>query len=124
VCLRICTNNSSWLEKILSLEELLEALLYWFRRVHNTLKKVDSTSNSCSMEFHLSCNNDISGKGPMMTFLCNAILLCLTAFSRNYVLEEAALIAEELSVTKMSSLSYPGTPCCVLSKSHFKMGSS
>ncbi|XP_056164085.1 uncharacterized protein LOC130137323 [Syzygium oleosum] len=38
----------------------------------------------------------------------------------HYVLEEAALIAEELSVTKMSSLSYPGTPCRVLAKSLLK----
>lgn len=56
----------------------------------------------------------------MMTFLRNAILLCLTAFPRNYVLEEAALIAEELSVTKMNSLSYSGTPCRVLAKSLLK----
>ncbi|XP_056168937.1 uncharacterized protein LOC115676257 isoform X2 [Syzygium oleosum] len=117
---RICTNNSSWLEKIPSLEELPDALLHWFRRVHDTLKKVDNTSNSCSMEFLLSCNNDISEKGPMMSFLRNAILLCLTAFPRNYVLEEAALIAEELSVTKMNSLSYSGTPCRVLAKSLLK----
>lgn len=117
---RICTNNSSWLEKILSLEELPDALLHWFRRVHDTLKKVDGTSNSCSIEFLLSCENDISEKGPMMTFLRNAILLCLTAFPRNYFLEEAALIAEELSVTKMNSLSYSGAPCRVLAKSLLK----
>ncbi|KAF8014577.1 hypothetical protein BT93_H0410 [Corymbia citriodora subsp. variegata] len=117
---RICTNNSSWLEKILSLEELPDALLHWFRRVHDTLKNVDSTSNGCSMEFLLSCKNEISEKGSMMTFLRNTILLCLTAFPRNYVLEEAALIAEELSVTEMSSLSYSGTPCRVLAKSLLK----
>ncbi|XP_030541167.2 nuclear exosome regulator NRDE2 isoform X2 [Rhodamnia argentea] len=117
---RICTNNSSWLEKILSLEEFSDALLHWFRRVHNTLKKVDSTSHSCSMEFLLSCKNDISEWAHVMTFLRNAILLCLTAFPRNYVLEEAALIAEELSVTKMNSLSYSGTPCRVLAKSLLK----
>lgn len=51
----------------------------------------------------------------MMKFLRNATLLCLTAFPRNYILEEAALVAEELSVTKMKSDSSV-TPCRTLAK--------
>lgn len=56
----------------------------------------------------------------MMKFLRNAILLCLTAFPHNYVLEEAALISEEQSVTKMNSSSYSVTPCRALAKSLLK----
>lgn len=51
-----------------------------------------------------------------MKFLRNAVLLCLTAFPRNHILEEAALVAEDFSVTKMDST----TPCRVLAKSLLK----
>lgn len=56
----------------------------------------------------------------MMKFLRNAILLCLTAFPHNYILEEAALVAEELYVTKMNSCSCSVTPCRALAKSLLK----
>lgn len=51
-----------------------------------------------------------------MKFLRNATLLCLTAFPRNYILEEAALVAEELFVTKMNSDGCLVTPCRTLAK--------
>lgn len=52
----------------------------------------------------------------MMKFLCNATLLCLTAFPRNYILEEAVLVAEDLWNTKMNSCSCSVTPCRALAK--------
>lgn len=55
-----------------------------------------------------------------MEFLRNAILLCLTVFPRNYVLEEAALVAEELSVTKMNLSGCSVTPCQPLAKGLLK----
>lgn len=56
----------------------------------------------------------------MMKFLRNAILQCLAAFPRNYILEEAALIAEELSVTEMNCCSCSVTPCRALAKGLLK----
>lgn len=52
----------------------------------------------------------------MMKFLRNAILLGLTVFPRNYKLEEAALLAEELFVTKMNSSCGSVAPCQSLAK--------
>lgn len=55
-----------------------------------------------------------------MKFLRNAILLCLKVFPQNYILEEAALVAEELSNTRMNSASYSVTPCRALAKTLLK----
>ncbi|KAK4567400.1 hypothetical protein RGQ29_003261 [Quercus rubra] len=112
----ICTNNSSWIEKILSLEELPDVILSTLRRVHDALTKAQSSLNSFSLEELLGSTNDISKRTDMMKFLRNATLLCLTAFPRNYILEEAALVAEELSATKMNSSCSSDTPCRVLAK--------
>jgi len=49
----------------------------------------------------------------------NAVLLCLTVFPRNHILEEAVLICEELYVTKMNSFNRVVTPCRALAKSPF-----
>lgn len=65
-------------------------------------------------------SDNLSQMSDMMKFLRNAILLCLTAFPRNYILEEAALIAEELFVTKMNSHSSSVTPCRSLAKNLLK----
>lgn len=56
----------------------------------------------------------------MMKFLRNAALLFLTAFPRNYILEEAALVAEELFNTKVDSCGFSVTPCRALAKSLVK----
>lgn len=55
-----------------------------------------------------------------MKFLRNAILLCLKVFPQNYILEEAALVSEELSNTKMNSTSCSVTPCRALAKTLLK----
>nr|XP_023927118.1 protein NRDE2 homolog isoform X2 [Quercus suber] len=112
----ICTNNSSWIEKVLSLEALPDAILSTLRRVHDALTKAQSSLSSFSLEELLGSTNDISKRTDMMKFLRNATLLCLTAFPRNYILEEAALVAEELSATKMNSSRSSDTPCRVLAK--------
>ncbi|XP_024023482.1 protein NRDE2 homolog [Morus notabilis] len=110
----ICSNNSSWIEKTLSLEELPDSLLQTLRKVHD-LSKLQNDIGSSRLEFLLGSTNNISRRTDMMKFLRNATLLCLTAFPRNYILEEAALVAEELSVTKVKSDSSV-TPCRTLAK--------
>ncbi|GLU19036.1 hypothetical protein SLE2022_353050 [Rubroshorea leprosula] len=77
--------------------------------------KEQYSSISSSLTFLLDRANDIS-RTEMMKFLCNAILLGLTAFPCNYILEEAALIVEELFVTKMNSSSCSVAPCQSLAK--------
>ncbi|KAI9087387.1 hypothetical protein K1719_030707 [Acacia pycnantha] len=56
----------------------------------------------------------------MLKFLQNALLLCLTIFPRNYILEEAVLVAEELYNTKTNPSSCLVTPCRALAKSLLK----
>ncbi|XP_038687857.1 nuclear exosome regulator NRDE2 isoform X2 [Tripterygium wilfordii] len=114
LCQWICTNSSSWTEKILGLEELPDFMLQKLRRVHEVLVK--SESNGMSLEFLLSSGADISWRSDMMRFLRNAILLSLTAFQHNHMLDEAALVAEELSVTKMNSCACSVTPSRALAK--------
>jgi hypothetical protein len=91
-------------------------ILQILRRVHDALTKAQSTSSSFSLEELLASTNDISRRTDMMKFLRNATLLCLTVFPRNYILEEAALVAEELYVTKMNSSHSSDTPCRALAK--------
>ncbi|EEF34680.1 nuclear exosome regulator NRDE2 isoform X2 [Ricinus communis] len=101
---KICTNSSSWSDKILSLEVLPDSMIQSLALTGNALV------------FLLGNSNEESKRRDIMKFLRNAILLCLTAFPRNYILEEAALIAEELSATRMDS----STPCRSLAKSLLK----
>ncbi|KAA8542919.1 hypothetical protein F0562_024071 [Nyssa sinensis] len=115
-----CTNSSSWAEKNLSLEALPDSILVDLRRVHDVLAKAESGPSSLNLEFLLGSSTDISMRTNMMKFLRNATLLCITAFPHNYILEEAALVAEELSNTKMNSCSCSVTPCRALAKSLLK----
>lgn len=115
-----CTNSSSWTEKTLSLEALSDSILEDLRRVHESVTNMQSTSTGFSLELLLDSSNDTSWKTVMMNFLRNAILLCLSTFPRNYILEEAALIAEDLSITKMNSHSCSVTPCRALAKQLLK----
>lgn len=115
----ICTNSSSWTDKILSLEALPNSMLQPLRWVQDALTQTESGSNSFSLEVLLGSSNEIS-RTDKMKFLRNATLLCLSIFPRNYILEEAALVAEELSVTKMNSCSSSDTPCRTLAKGLLK----
>lgn len=111
---RVCSNNSSWIEKNLSLEGLPDSLLQTLMKGHD-LSKLQNNLGSSTLELLLGSTGDISRRTSMMKFLRNSTLLCLTVFPRNYILEEAALVAEELSVTKMNSDSSV-TPCRTLAK--------
>ncbi|GLU18411.1 hypothetical protein SLE2022_347150 [Rubroshorea leprosula] len=110
-----CTNSSSWTEKILSLEVLPDYISQNLTSSSDDCTKEQYSSISSSLTFLLDRANDIS-RTEMMKFLRNAILLGLTAFPRNYILEEAALIVEELFVTKMNSSSCSVAPCQSLAK--------
>ncbi|WCJ42165.1 Nuclear exosome regulator NRDE2 [Euphorbia peplus] len=99
----ICSNSSSYAEKILSLEMLPDSVAC-------------NLGSSNTMISLLGGAGDVSKQTDCMKFLRNAILLCLTAFPRNHVLEEAALVAEDFSVTRPHS----STPCRALAKSLLK----
>ncbi|KAL0535513.1 hypothetical protein IC582_029844 [Cucumis melo] len=117
---RASSNSSSWMERILSLEVLPDDILHHLRSVHDVLNKRQISSSSSTMEVLIGSSDNLSQMSDMMKFLRNTILLCLTAFPRNYILEEAALIAEELFVTKMNSCSSSVTPCRSLAKNLLK----
>lgn len=113
---RISTNSSTWAEKVLSFEALPESMLQTLRRVHNFLTKTQGSSSNFSLESLLGTSNDIYRRTDLMKFLCNATLLCLSVFPRNFVLEDAALVAEELSVMNSNPSSCSVTPCRALAK--------
>lgn len=115
----MCTNNSSWAEKILSLVAVPDFISEKLRRVHDVLTKTEVSSCGSSLEVMLGNAHETS-RTDMMSFLRNAILLCLTAFPRNHILEEAALVAEDMFLTKMSSASCSVTPCRSLAKGLLK----
>ncbi|BFG33257.1 hypothetical protein CerSpe_195310 [Prunus speciosa] len=112
----ISTNSSTWAEKVLSFEVLPDSILQTLRRVHNFLSKTQGSSSNFSLESLLGTSNDIYRRTDLMTFLRNATLLCLSVFPRNFVLEDAALVAEELSVMNSNPSSCSVTPCRALAK--------
>ncbi|CAK9164340.1 unnamed protein product [Ilex paraguariensis] len=115
-----CTNSSSWAEKTLSLEALPDSILDDLRWVHDVLTEIETSQGSSNLEHLLSGPDDISMRTNAMKFLRNATLLCLTAYPQNYILEEAALVAEELYNTRMGSCSCSATPCRALAKNLLK----
>lgn len=88
--------------------------------MHDVLMRKSINLRSFSLELLLNSSDDSNMKSNMMKFLRNSILLCLKVFPQNYILEEAALVAEELSNTRMSSTSCSGTPCRTLAKTLLK----
>ncbi|KAL8464762.1 hypothetical protein ACS0TY_034316 [Phlomoides rotata] len=115
-----CTNSSSWVEKTLSLEILPCSLLEDLRKVHDILVRKLTNPTNISLELLLNSSDDSNMRSNVMKFLRNAILLCLKVFPQNYILEEAALVSEELSNTKMNSTSCSVTPCRALAKTLLK----
>nr|XP_016461934.1 PREDICTED: protein NRDE2 homolog isoform X2 [Nicotiana tabacum] len=115
-----CTNSSSWAEKSLSLEAMPDSLFDELRRVHYVLTKKGRNQIDTSLEQVFSSSDDISMRTSMMEFVRNATLLCCTVFPQNHILEEAVLIAEELSNTMMNTSSCSVTPCRTLAKSLLK----
>ncbi|XP_049396275.1 uncharacterized protein LOC125860375 isoform X2 [Solanum stenotomum] len=115
-----CTNSSSWAEKNLSLEAIPDSLFDELRRMHDVLTKGGRNQTDTSLEQVFNSSDDISMRTSMMRFLRNATLLCCTIFPQNHILEEAVLIAEELSNTVMNTSSCSVTPCRTLAKSLLK----
>ncbi|XP_058078223.1 uncharacterized protein LOC131226646 [Magnolia sinica] len=113
---RLCTNSPSWAENTLSLETLPYSILEDLRKVDEVLTRTDSSSSYFNLESLLGHSDDISRRTNIMKFLRNAILLCLNAFPRNYILEEAVLVAEELFTTRMKSCACSVTPSRSLAK--------
>ncbi|XP_019430339.1 PREDICTED: protein NRDE2 homolog isoform X1 [Lupinus angustifolius] len=113
----ICSNSSSWTENVLGLEDLPDSMLEKLKCLHEVLTRTQSSPIGFSFEF---ISGSLSKNAGMMKFLRNVVLLCLPVFARNYVLEEAVLISEELYVTKMNSSNLMVTPCRALAKSLLK----
>ncbi|KAI4347330.1 hypothetical protein L6164_008147 [Bauhinia variegata] len=113
----ICSNSPSWRDYELSLEDLPDSIFEELKCIHDLLTKAESGSTGFSFEY---LSGSISRSADMMKFVRNAVLLCLTIFPRNYILEEALLIAEELYIKKMNSSGTMVTPCRALAKSLLK----
>jgi hypothetical protein len=114
---RVCTNSPTWTENILSLEDLPDSILEKLKCIHNVLTKAQNIPTGFTLDFLLG---SFMRNADMLKFVRNAVLLCLTVFPRNHILEEAVLICEELYVTKMNSSNCLVTPCRTLAKSLLK----
>ncbi|WJX71933.1 hypothetical protein P8452_55870 [Trifolium repens] len=113
----VCTNSPTWTENILSLEDLPDSILEKLKCIHNVLTKAQNIPTGFTLDFLLG---SFMRNADMLKFVRNAVLLCLTVFPRNHILEEAVLICEELYVTKMNSSNCLVTPCRALAKSLLK----
>lgn len=114
----ISTNNESWLGKVLSLESLEDFILEDLRVVSNVCNSTGS-AGPLVLESLVGNKNDIFRKNSPMKFLRNAILLCLNAFPRNHMLEEALIFAESSS-TQISTSDSTTNPSRALAKSLLK----
>lgn len=114
---RFCSNSPTWADNILSLEDLPDSMLEKLKCIHEVLTKTQNSPTGYSFEY---LSGSFSRNADFMKFIQNAVLLCLTVFPRNYMLEEAVLISEELYVTKMNSSNGMITPCRSLAKSLLK----
>ncbi|KAL9324380.1 hypothetical protein ACSQ67_009237 [Phaseolus vulgaris] len=112
-----CSNSPTMAYSIRSLENLPDSMLEKLKRIHEVLTKTQNSPTGFSFDF---LSDSFSRNADIMKFIRNAVLLCLTVFPRNYMLEEAVLISEELYVTKMNSSNSMVTPCRSLAKSLLK----
>ncbi|KAI4329949.1 hypothetical protein MLD38_028271 [Melastoma candidum] len=117
---RVCSNSPTWIEKTLSAEDFSDSILLHLRDVSGALMRAQSSSVDCHMAVLLNNGNNVYRGANVMAFLRNAILLCLSAFPRNHILEEAVLMAEELSRTSGSTSVPSVTPCRTLAKNLLK----
>ncbi|XP_023745641.1 uncharacterized protein LOC111893790 isoform X2 [Lactuca sativa] len=111
------TNSSSWAEKTLVVDSLPDSMLNDLRKVEEILTKTDE---NYSLEHVLNSSDNINMRSEMMKFVRNVSLQCLNVFPHDHILKEAALVAEELSNTRMNSSSVAITPCRTLAKSLLK----
>lgn len=115
-----CTNNSSWIEKILSLDTVPDSILEDLRNIFELVNRSESCSSHLKLESLFGGIGDLSRKTNMMKFLRNSILLCLNVFPRNHTLEEAVVASEELFMTRMHSSTCSVNPSRALAKSLLK----
>lgn len=102
------------------MESASDSLLDDLRKAEETLRKTDSHESGYSLEHVLSSFDNINMRSEVMKFVRNVTLQCLNVFSHDHVLKEGALVAEELSKTRMNSCSAAVTPCRALAKSLIK----
>lgn len=102
---------------MLSLEDLPDSMLENLKSIHEVLTKGQNIPTGFTVDFLLG---NFRRNADVMKFVRNAVLLCLTVFPRNHILEEAVLISEELYVTKLNSSNCVVTPCRALAKSLLK----
>ncbi|CAA7401326.1 unnamed protein product [Spirodela intermedia] len=111
-----CTNSASWIEDTLSLDTTPTSILNVLGDAPWVASEPDSDSIHYSLKLLLDSEADILRKGEIMKFLRNGILLCTNSFPRNYILEEALLLAEELSMTQANCSTSSDTPSRPLAK--------
>ncbi|XP_020572786.1 protein NRDE2 homolog isoform X2 [Phalaenopsis equestris] len=114
-----CTNNASWMEKVLSLETLEDSISEDLRVISNVCASVEHPVPSV-LESLLGSNTDIFRSTSTVMFLRNAILLCLSVFPRNHILEDALITVEELVFNQKSTSSSSIKPSRALAKSLLK----
>lgn len=90
---RCCTNASSWLDKILSLQAVPG-------QIFEDLRIVKDSTELMSI---LSSSSDFRRDVAMVKFLKKSILLCLEVFPRNHILEKSLLALEESLPTTHNS---------------------
>ncbi|KAJ0463082.1 putative siRNA-mediated silencing protein NRDE-2 [Helianthus annuus] len=114
------TNSSSWAERILMMESPPDSMLDDLRKAEGILRKSESCESGYSLEHVLNGFDNIHMRSEIMKFVRNVTLQCLNVFSHDHVLKEGALVAEELSKTRMNSCCVAVTPCRPLAKSLLK----
>lgn len=99
------------------MDSLPDSMLNDLRKVEEILTKTDE---NYSLEHVLNSSDNINMRSEMMKFVRNVSLQCLNVFPHDHILKEAALVAEQISNTKMNSSSVAITPCRTLAKSLLK----
>lgn len=104
------------------MDSLPDSILNDLRKVEEILTKIDENQiqSGYSLEHVLNSSDNINMRSEMMKFVRNVSLQCLNVFPHDHILKEAALVAEEISNTKMNSSSVAITPCRTLAKSLLK----
>lgn len=118
---RTSTNSPSWLDRILSLENITDDILEDLGAVSDVVNK-NQSSYSCKykLESLLGSMCDLSQRPGLMKFLKNAILLLLGVFPRNHILEEAVLVTTQMFTPQENSSSIQTNASRALAKSMLK----
>ncbi|XP_020268919.1 protein NRDE2 homolog [Asparagus officinalis] len=114
-----CTNNSSWIEKLLSLETIPNSISEDLRVVFEVVNRAQSSPINPNLELLLGSTHKLLNNN-MMKFLRNAILLLLNVFPRNHILQESLLAIEDLFMNKIKSSTCAVNPSRCLAKNLLK----